>query len=44
MSIGNEAYQSPDGVLNSIVDEFGQKMTIGDQKDINEFKGVMIST
>lgn len=43
MSIGNKKYTEPSAVLQSVVDEFGQKVQIGEEKDINEFKSILIA-
>ena len=37
MMIGNVKYQDPTKVLESIVDDNGQPITIYEQKDIGEF-------
>jgi hypothetical protein len=43
MTIGNKKYTEPSAVLQSVIDEFGQKVQIGEEKDINEFKSILIS-
>ena len=37
MLLSNVKYQDPTRVLSNIVDDFGQKMVIGDQMDYSEF-------
>jgi len=43
MTIGNKKYTEPSAVLQSVIDEFGQKVQIGEEKDINEFKSILIA-
>lgn len=43
MAKGNKTYIDPSGVLRSIVDNFGQKVQIGEEKDIREFNDVLLS-
>lgn len=43
MAKGNKKYIDPSGVLYSIVDNFGQKVQIGEEKDIREFNDVLIA-
>jgi hypothetical protein len=43
MAKGNKKYVDPSGVLNSIVDDFGQRVQIGEEKDIREFNDVLLS-
>jgi hypothetical protein len=43
MAIGNKKYVDPSGVLNSIVDDFGQRVQIGEEKDIREFNEVLLA-
>ena len=43
MAMGNKKYVDPSGVLNSIVDDFGQRVQIGEEKDIREFNDVLLS-
>ena len=37
MAMSDKKYADPTGVLNSIVDEYGNPLHIGEQKDIGEF-------
>ena len=37
MTKSDKKYADPTGVLKSIVDDFGNPIEIGDQKDIGEF-------
>ena len=43
MTVGNKKYAEPSRVLQSIVDDFGDAMQIGEEKDINEFKAVLVA-
>lgn len=43
MSMGNKKYVDPSGVLKSIVNDQGEPMTIGEEKDIREFNDVLLS-
>jgi ubiquitin carboxyl-terminal hydrolase 25/28 len=43
MAMGNKKYIDPSGVLYSIVDNFGQKVQIGEEKDIREFNDVLLA-
>ena len=35
--MSNKKYTEPSDVLRALVDDFGQPLTLGDQKDIGEF-------
>ncbi len=37
MIMGNRKYVDPTNVLKSLVDDFGNRVLIGEQKDIGEF-------
>ena len=37
LALSDKKYADPSGVLNSIVDDFGNPIQIGEQKDIGEF-------
>jgi ubiquitin carboxyl-terminal hydrolase 25/28 len=37
MALSSKKYTEPSEVLRSLVDDFGQPLTLGDQKDIGEF-------
>ena len=37
MSLTNKKYTEPSNVLLNLVDDFGQPLLIGEQKDIGEF-------
>jgi len=43
MTKGNKKYADPHKVLRSIVDNFGETIKIGDEKDIREFNEVFHS-
>lgn len=43
MAKGNKKYVDPSGVLHSIVDDFGQRVQIGEEKDIREFNEVLLA-
>lgn len=43
MTRGNKKYADPNKVLRSIVDNFGESIKIGDEKDIREFNEVFHS-
>lgn len=36
-------YQDPSAVLNALVDDYGNQIGIGDQKDVGEFNIILIS-
>jgi len=37
MMLANRKYADPTSVLKSLVDDFGNSMLVGEQKDIGEF-------
>ena len=37
MALSGKKYTEPSDVLRALVDDFGQPLTLGDQKDIGEF-------
>ncbi len=37
MILSNQKYANPASVLQSLVDDFGKQIQLGDQKDIGEF-------
>lgn len=39
----DKKYADPSGVLNTIVDDFGNPISIGEQKDIGEFNGTLLA-
>ena len=43
MTNSNKKYANPTGVLNSIVDDFGNRVQIGEQKDIGEFNNTFLA-
>lgn len=43
MAKGNKKYIDPSGVLYCMVDNFGQKVQIGEEKDIREFNDVLLA-
>jgi len=38
----NQKYCDPKDVLNSIVDDFAQKVAVGEQKDLGEFNLILL--
>lgn len=42
LAMGNKKYVDPSGVLRSIIDDFGQPIQIGEEKDIREFNEVLL--
>jgi hypothetical protein len=43
MTIGNKKYAEPSRVLKSVVDDFGKDIQIGEEKDITEFKSILVA-
>ena len=43
MTRSDKKYADPTGVLKSIVDDFGNPIEIGDQKDIGEFNNTLLA-
>lgn len=43
MARSDKKYADPTGVLKSIVDNFGNPIEIGDQKDIGEFNATLLA-
>ena len=43
MALGKKKYLDPNRVLESILDDQGDKVAIGDQKDISEYNQVFIT-
>jgi ubiquitin carboxyl-terminal hydrolase 25/28 len=43
MARSDKKYADPTGVLKAIVDDFGNPVEIGDQKDIGEFNSTFLS-
>lgn len=43
MTRSDKKYADPTGVLKSIVDDFGNPIEIGDQKDIGEFNSTLLA-
>lgn len=43
MTNSDKKYADPTGVLKSLVDDFGNPLEIGDQKDIGEFNQTFLA-
>jgi ubiquitin carboxyl-terminal hydrolase 25/28 len=43
MLLSDKKYTDPSRVLNAIVDDFGNPIQIGDQKDIGEFNSTFLA-
>ena len=43
ITIGNRSYVEPKPVLASIIDDNGQQITIGDERDLREFNEIFLS-
>ena len=43
MARSDKKYADPTGVLKSIVDDFGNPIEIGEQKDIGEFNATFLA-
>ena len=42
MALGKCKYLNPSGVLESVVDDQGDRITIGEEKDISEYNGTLL--
>ena len=42
MALGKNKYLNPSGVLNAVVDDHGDKVTIGEEKDISEYNTTLL--
>jgi ubiquitin carboxyl-terminal hydrolase 25/28 len=43
LSLGDKKYTDPSAVLHSIVDDYGNPIQIGEQKDIGEFNSTFLA-
>lgn len=43
MAKSDRKYADPSGVLNAIVDDYGNRIQIGEQKDIGEFNNTFLA-
>jgi len=43
MALGNKKYLDPSGVLQSVLDDQGDQVAIGDEKDISEYNQVLLT-
>ena len=43
MTLSNKKYVDPSPVLNSLVDDIGNQLSIGDQKDVGEYNIDLVS-
>ena len=42
MTAGNKSYVKPTELINVLVDDYGNKVEVGDERDIGEFNEIMI--
>ena len=43
MALGNKKYINPSGVLQSVLDDQGDQVAIGEEKDISEYNSVLLT-
>lgn len=43
MALGKKKYLDPSRVLDAVVDDQGFKVSIGDEKDISEYKQILLN-
>lgn len=43
MAVGNKKYLDPSGVFNSVLDDKGDKIQMGDEKDISEYNATLLT-
>ena len=43
MALGNKKYLDPSGVLESVLDDQGDQVAIGEEKDISEYNGLLLT-
>ena len=43
MALGKKKYLDPSGVLDSVLDDQGDKVAIGDEKDISEYNQILLT-
>ena len=42
MALGRKKYLDPSGVLESVLDDQGDQVTVGEEKDISEYNSVLL--
>ena len=43
MAVGKKKYLDPNGVLNSVVDDQGDAVAVGEEKDISEYNAILLT-
>ena len=43
LAVGKKKYLDPSGVLDAVVDDQGDKVAIGDEKDISEYNRILLA-
>ena len=43
MALGKKKYLDPSGVLDSVLDDQGDQVAIGDEKDISEYNQILLT-
>lgn len=43
MALGKKKYLDPNGVLKAVVDDQGDQVAIGDEKDISEYNSILLT-
>jgi len=43
MALGNKKYLDPNGVLKSVLDNQGDQVAIGEEKDISEYNSILLT-
>lgn len=43
MALGKKKYLDPSAVLESVVDEQGDQVSIGEEKDISEYNAILLT-
>ena len=43
MALGKKKYLDPSGVLQSVLDDQGDQVAIGDEKDISEYNSMLLT-
>lgn len=42
MALGKKKYLNPNGVLQSVLDDQGDQVTVGEEKDISEYNSILL--